>query len=206
MSIPVFCARCGYRGFARSIRIVESRNITFTGGGETCPACGGFAAFVSGTYDFVGETIAAFTAPGITRQNIEAFRELADQVAQNIISPEDAANRAETIATGFGVLVRSALAMGITFDRILAVVLAFLAFWEAFSPDADVQALVKASHRQNELSQRMLEELQRQPAPSPASQPMAKTPSPPPAQTQAPRNRAERRKAAAIARRSKPGS
>ncbi len=203
MSIPVHCARCGYRGISRNFSITNSTGITFSGGGERCPACGGTAAYVSGTYDFVGDTIAAFTAPGVTRQKIEAFRDLAGQVAQNAISPEDAARQAEKIESSFGWLILSAAARGITFDRLLAVVLAFLAFWEAFAPDADVQALVAASQQQNELSKKMLQELQRQSATSGTSTPKVQKPSRPPAQTQAPRNRAERRKAAAIARRSR---
>lgn len=206
MSVPVHCEQCGYRGISRNFSITNSTGITFQGGGERCPDCGGVAGYLSGTYDFVGGTIAAFTAPGVTRQKIEAFRDLADQVVQNAITPEAAAIKAEEIESSFGWLIRSAQAMGITFDRVLAVVLAFLAFWEAFSPDVEVQALVAATQQQNELSRKMLEELQQMSITSRTSTPKAKRPPPPPAQTQVRGNRAERRKADAIERRSQKGS
>lgn len=137
------------------------RGITFSNVSFTCPRCGGTAAVQDGTYDFVGGFVAAFTAPGMTRKKVEAARDLAEKVASNDLSPIEAADQADTIKTGLGNFFRIAHDRGITFDRILALILGFLAFWSEFAPDEDAEALREAAQMQNELSQRMIEELRK---------------------------------------------
>lgn len=160
MSIPVHCKQCGYRGIAHSIWITSSHNITFEGGSENCPECGGRAEFQSGTYDFVGDVLTAFRAPGTTRKKVEEFAGIVSLAAEGKISAEAAVEQARGVSVAFGGLLKAAHDRGITFDRVLAFILAIHAFWIAHSSDADVQAALAESRNQTELSQQMLSELE----------------------------------------------
>lgn len=138
--------------------------VTISNCSESCPipGCGGIADLESGTYDFIGNVMTAFRAPGMTRQKLEAFAGVVSQAAEGKVSPEMAAQQAKQISHSLGALLAAAHSHGITFDRILAVILAIQAFWAAYSSDADVQAALTESRHQTELSQKMLSELQAQ--------------------------------------------
>ena len=90
MSIPVHCKRCGYRGAARSLRIENSTDVTFHGGSENCLQCGGRAELHVGTYDFVGDVVSAFIAPGMTREKVEAAKKIAEDAAKGDVSSDEA--------------------------------------------------------------------------------------------------------------------
>lgn len=201
MSVPAKCTACGHRFTSKAFMAFSGVNISYSGCTETCPKCGGRAELQSGTYDFVGSTIAAFTAPGVTRAKVEAARDLAAKVAQEEITAKDAAEEAEKITAGLGNVFMAAHDRGITFDRILALILAVLAFWGQFGPDADLQALLAESQKQNELSQRMLEEFQKQNSSRGGPTPTVATPPASRLQTTITKNRHERRKEAKLARR-----
>lgn len=201
MSIPVHCKTCGYTGIARSVYIENATEATFIGGGEDCPICGGLAEFQSGTYDFVGDVMTAFRAPGMTRQKVADFRAVLEQAKEGTISASAAVKRAENIDPLLSRLLRAAYENGITFDRVLAVLIAIHVFWTSYSSDAAVQSALAESRHQTELSQKMLSELQKQNASSSESRTKTTLQPPSPARTSAPKNRHERLKAAAVERR-----
>ena len=203
MSIPVHCKTCGYTGIARSVYIENSSEVTFIGGGENCPRCGGRADFQSGTYDFVGEVMTAFRAPGMTRQKVADFRKVLEQVNEGAISADTAVKSAENIDPLLSRILKSAYENGVTFDRVLAVLLAIHAFWTSYSSDADVQAALTESRHQTELSQKMLSELQKLNVSSSESRTKASANPPSPIRMSTPGNRHERLKAAAFERRRK---
>lgn len=205
MSVTYICDRCGVAFQSNHIHIGGTGTAYMAGNTVDCPKpwCSGTGHHAPGTYEFVDGVIAAFTAPGMTREKVEAVREVAAKAAQNELSPAEAAQEADTIKAGLGDLFLAAHQRGITFDRVLAVIVGFLAAWAALAPDADLQALVEESQRQTELTERMLEELQKQSAADDTAKPRVVKPPAPPTQTSASKNRAERRKAAAIERRTK---
>lgn len=204
MSVPVFCESCGYRGISNAISMSNVRGAVLSNVYEPCPQCGGMAKLHSGTYDFVGDIMTAFRSPGMTREKIAAFRSVLEQVTEGELSSSDAVQTTEEIDPLLSRWLRAAFERGISFDRVLAVFSAILALWMAYSSDADVQAALTESRHQTELSQKILSELEKLNVSSPGPLPKAVMPQVGPAQTNVPRNRHERRKAAAIKKREKP--
>ena len=104
MSVPATCTRCGFRFTSRALRIRNAINITIRDIGETCPRCGGLAKLQDGTYDFVGEVLAAVRAPGVMRQDVLAFQGVARAVQEGVLSFEDASEQLAQINSAFATL------------------------------------------------------------------------------------------------------
>ena len=140
MSVPSKCRDCGFAFTSQMLSLNNVSGVTISGCTESCPRCGGRSDLQPGTYDFVGNAISAFRAPGTTQKKVEEFAGIVSQAAAGEISPEDAVKQARQVSASFGSLLKAAHDRGITFDRILALVLAIHAFWTTHSSDADVQA------------------------------------------------------------------
>lgn len=217
MSIPAECLSCGYKFISRALYFADSTNITITGSSETCPNCGGRAALQSGTYDFVGDMISAFRAPGITKEKVRRFKDLATDLNSGKLSQDDAEAEAEKIGPQFVKILKTVHENGITFDRVISVITLLFLIWTQSGSDADVQATLEgigqqielskqqldATEQQTETSQELLVELRK--LRSDVQEQEAKKAELRPASKQMPTsgqpNRHDRRKAAAIARR-----
>jgi len=116
----------------------------------------------AGHYTFVDGVIAAFTAEGMTRRKVEAFRDVAERAKRQEISGQQAVVEAGSIDPVLAKVAEVAQKMGINWDRLIAIIGLLLAFYTSYSSDADVQAALKESRHQTELSQKMLSELQAQ--------------------------------------------
>lgn len=171
-----------------------------------CPVqgCSGWGHHEVGTYDFVDGVVKAFTAPGMTREKVDAARKVAEEAASGSVSSEEAIHRLREInPTLANVVSQPSPSPKINWDRLIAILALLHSFWISFSSDADVQAALAETRKQTELSQKMLEELQKQSAVGGIAHPIEAKPELDPRQMTTPKNRAERRKALAIERRKK---
>lgn len=212
--IPAKCRRCGHQFISRMFNFPNGTDISFSGIVEMCPmpGCGGDADLQSGSYDFVDGVIAAFRAPGMTREKIEAFAGVVAQAADGKITPERAVGDAQNISALLGALLAAARDHGVTFDRLLAVIGIILSGWALYSSDADaranlgnVQARLSAERTQIEVQRKLLSELEELNASVRDLASISVSPPQGPKQTTPTKNRHERRKDAALSRRqSKP--
>ena len=209
MGINFVCEKCGTRwaqpsplGNFRGHAVVEvTDNIAI------CPVegCCGWGHSINGYYDFVGGVLNTFTAPGMTREKVEAVRGIAKEASSGQITTEDALQRLEAISEALAKAVAQPQGRKVNWEFLLALFALIWAIWTDRESDADAQAALAESRTQTEVAQKMLEESQaqteslRELTTKPASRLQA------PAQTTTQKNRAERRKAAAIERRSKNG-
>jgi hypothetical protein len=188
---------------SRTINIVNSQDITIEGWGEECLLCGGVADLQSGTYDFVGEVMTAFRASGMTRDKVEAAKKVVTEASTGAIASDEAIKRLGEISSQLARLIENSGHRRINWELILTAILAIYTIWTDQKSDADAQAALAEARTQTEVAQKMLEESQAQTASlrelttKPVSQPQGQ------GQTTAPRNRAERRKAEALAKREK---
>jgi hypothetical protein len=82
MSLPAKCRRCGTEFFMEGLfggTIAHFQISNFT---TNCrvPGCGGIAEIQPGIYQVVNSVITAFTAPGLTREKVQKFKEIAEAV------------------------------------------------------------------------------------------------------------------------------
>lgn len=189
MNVPAKCQVCGHQFISNAIHIEDSVSMVI-GGSTDCERCNGRANFVAGTYDFVGDVIAAFRAPGITRETVTEVRQIVSKAASGKITAAEAVQQTRKVSSALGAFLLTAHERGITFDRVLAVILFLHTFWASYSSDADVQAALAESRKQVELSQKILEELQKQTADGDIGAPIAATQPPNPEQTKIAKDRA----------------
>lgn len=206
MSIPVLCRKCGYRGISRTLSISNSRYVTISNCLEQCPRCGGAAELQSGTYDFVGDVMTAFRAPGMSRQKVVAIADIVSKAAAGKISPDVAVQEAEGVESGLAALLRAAFAHGIPIDRIVAIIGLILAFWIAYSSDADAQKALAEDRKQTELLQQILDATEARPEHT--REPSNRRPKVPPVRAEPikTQNRHDRRKEIAVERRARASS
>lgn len=201
MSIPVHCNQCGYRGIARSISVQDTFNFSVAGS-EQCPQCGGPAEFQQGSYDFIGDVLMAFRAPGMTREKVEAAKQVVGDASAGVIASDVALQRLGEISAQLATLIEKSGERRINWGLILTIVLAIYTIWTDQKSDADAQAALAEARTQSEVAQKTLEVLERQSAVGGKSptKPTLRSPAQP--QTTAPKNRHQRRADAAKAGRS----
>jgi hypothetical protein len=86
---PAICPTCGWEGPAPGIVAIESTGITFQGSSVSCPACGGTAKIVDGTYDFVGGVVRLARDADLTLADINRLRIAAKRARQSKQAPDD---------------------------------------------------------------------------------------------------------------------
>lgn len=183
---------------------VSDSTLSLTNVTTICPECDGEAVIQDGTYEFIGNVLAAFTAPGMTREKVEAARKVAEEAASGMVSSEEAIHLLRDIsATLARAVSQPPPSVKINWELVIAIFALLQSFWGSYSSDADVQAALAEARKQTELSQKILEELQKQSAIDGMTRPTKVRPKLDPTQMTTPKNRAERRKAAAIERRKK---
>lgn len=205
MSIPVHCRNCGYRGTARYVQVTNTRNMRLGGGSEDCPICGGRAEYQLGYYDFVGSMMTAFRE--LSRDNIEAFRDIAEAVKSGEASSEDAAAQIAKLGSTLAGVWRWTNENSGALTVLLSVLTLYLAITAGWRSDETAEKLRASVERQTQVEQMMLSELRKlhaadamrgvEPRPKPRMQSPNRLQTPAPAT----RNRHERRKAARLAKR-----
>jgi hypothetical protein len=230
MSIPLHCSHCGYRGFSQSIQIFNGRQNTFAGGIEGCPRCRKPAALQSGTYDhdsegnitaFVSDAIEAFRSPSMTREKVAAFRSIAQQVQTGNLAPDKAREEIAKHSSGLAKVWDWVGENERQLQVLLIVIGLFLAHYHFVQMSAGAAADLEvrrsavqadrtnaqATERNAQALEKIGEELAKMNLAPPSREPLEQGLGPhqrlPPAQTTSPKNRAERRKAAAVERRAK---
>lgn len=204
MRLPAVCRKCG-KIFHAELGMefhacygVEIRDAT-----ATCPypGCNGIGDLSVGTYTFAGSAISVFTSPEMTRAKVEEAKKITADAKAGVIGTPEALRRLTEIDQKLGELVKTNADRRIDWSLVLAAILAIYTIWTDQKSDADAQAALAEARTQSVVAQRMLEESRaqsaslRELATRQALQPPAQ------AQTNATKNRAQRRKASAIERR-----
>ena len=207
MSVPALCPNCGLSFTSRLFNFQDSTDITVMGCTETCPRCGKQANVQDGTYDFVGRVLAAIRAPGVLRDDVVAFRKIAEDVQSGKISSEDATLQISKINAAFVALWTWMNESGAAIGVVLMVLALYATIWAKEADDAGSEQAHQDAQRMVRVQEQIYEALQAQSAlaQSQAAQqpPTQSKPSLSPAQrpkTAGPENRKERRAAAARAR------
>ncbi|MBA1373189.1 hypothetical protein [Sphingomonas ursincola] len=143
------------------ITLTNSLNTTISGS-ETCPRCGGRAEYQAGTYDFFGDTMAAFRAPGVTRASVKAFADVVSSAARGELTHDQALEQAETINSTLATLFRTAAINGVSIDRLLNIISIALAAWALYSSEVDGDETLGELRTQTELHEMILQETQKQ--------------------------------------------
>lgn len=188
--------------------------ITMSRTATRCPRCGRISDIVDGTYDYVGEIITAFRAPGVSRKDIEALKKLAESEKRGEISRENANQEAEKLSSTFADIMKWADGNAALLSVLIAVIACFIAVYGVREADLgsdqaheDAEQQLRATESVTQAQQRIYEELLRQHAgeQSPAKATPSKTATQQPRPKQTPiaasPNRHERRKMEAEARR-----
>ena len=211
MSVPALCENCGYRFTSRMFHFENATDVTLTGCSESCPRCGGRANLQDGTYDFIGHVLTAIRAPGVMREDVMAFRDIAQAVQKGELLSDDAATQVAEINSAFAILWKWMNENGAAIAVVLTIIAIYIAIWAKEGADEGSALAHQDVQQQIKVHEKIYEALQQQhaPAPSPAagSSPKQMTPQLSPAQRPAqaaPRNRKERRAAAARARHQSP--
>jgi hypothetical protein len=105
---PAICPTCGWEGPAPGIHAVESTGITFGGGTVDCPACGGRAEIVSGTYDFVGGVVRLARDANLTLADIARLRKAAKDARRAGQTPDDFAAENPQLAPIVNLIIQQA--------------------------------------------------------------------------------------------------
>ena len=220
MRVPSKCRNCGFE-FETNLPFA-ARRVTLSGNTTNCPRCGSQADIASGTYEFVGRVVAAARSPGVRRDDVLAFRDLALAAQAGAISAEDAATHAEEIGASFAAVWAWMNANGVSLGLLIAVLGLLVAAYSAYSADEasaqqhidaqnQIQATASISREiqiETQVQQKIYEELQKQSLHDPTAEskrpPTQAMPSSSPTQTQGEEmsgmNRHERRKAEKISK------
>lgn len=193
-----FCGPVPSQGLFGGNATVSISNV-----GTTCPRCGAPAPFRDGTYTLVNSVVSAFTASSVTKDQILRFREVARSVQAGTVSAREAESEIAKIGNTFAKLWSLMGNNGGQISLILTIITLFLMIHFERQSSADSAELadihekqVEATQTVAEIERKILEELQKQ-SRGTASKPSASPP------TKNFKNRAQRRKAAAIERRQK---
>ena len=164
MSVPTKCSKCGFEYVSRQFNFGNSINVTLSGNSETCPqpGCGGRAYLQDGNFDFVNGVIAAFRAPGMTREKVEAAKNIVQSASNGTISSEEALERLEAISNSLAIAAKQCGGRKINWEFLLTLLALIYTIWFNQKSDAAAQAALTESRTQSELAQKMLEESQEQ--------------------------------------------
>lgn len=196
------CDTCGTRFEAPNL-IGGTGSAFMSGNRVRCPVtgCGGWGHHKPGHYEFVNGVMQAFRAPGMTRAKVEGAKDIAAEASKGSISSDEAIAQLRDISATLAAAVEKSGEPRINWELFLTLLMCIYTIWTDQKSDADAQAALGEARTQTEVAQKMLEESQAQ---TRSLHELATKPTLPPpaqAQTNAPKNRAERRNAAAIERR-----
>lgn len=204
MAIPSTCRKCGETFASRLFRVEGgSSRISIGRGVEPCrrPGCDGMADVQSGTYDFINGAVAAFTAPGMTREKVRAVRAVVERASNGDISNEKAIEQLEKISAQLANVIQLHEKKSINWELLLAIIVFVYTLWSGFQSDDAAQAALEEARKSNAIAEKMLEELKVQSSSSQESATGSVSPSASGQKKTVANNRAERRKSAAIKRR-----
>lgn len=209
MSIPAQCTRCGFQ-FISQMFSFSGGTVNISNCSVSCPRCGGEAPLQDGSYTFVGRMIAAFSAPGTTRERVEAFRDIASAVTSGAATEAEAEERIAELGPTLANLWVWLNANGQALSVVIAAITLFLMMYYQNSSDEDAAKLQASTEKQTQVEMQIVAELQKQnaSAAAPVSPPRPtqrmQPPFPPRTQVLATQpNRRERRAAKARDRRAR---
>ena len=209
-------AVCPVHGpFSLSSIFGGSGTITMINSRSSCPRCGRASPIPNGSYDFIGNIVRAFRAPGVTQSEILALRDIAQATKDGKLSGAEAAEQAAELNSLFATLLEWANGNAAALGLLIGIITLLISIYSIHDSDmssdqahSDAQQQIQATQSETQVLQKIYEALQQQhaPAPSPATTTQPKQMKPRPAGVQtpgagAPPNRKERRSAAARARR-----
>lgn len=166
MSVPALCSKCGLKFTSRVLSFENSTHIPIEGCSEQCPKCGGWANIQDGTYDFVGKVMSAVRAPGVLRDDVLAFQNIAKAVQSGKISSEDAALQLFQINSALATLWKWTNENGGAIAVVLMIIALYLAIWTKEAADAGSEQAHQDVQQMMQVQDRLYEALQLQHAPA----------------------------------------
>lgn len=162
MSFPARCNHCGHRFISRAFRAENSFGIQIQGVMETCPKCGAMANIQDGTYDFVGSTIGAFRAPGVTREKIERFREIAENVKAGELSTETATAQVDQLGAALAMVWEWTNSHSGVFGVLISLIAVFLTIYYHADSDGVARKYEAGSQQEIQVLEQISDQLRRQ--------------------------------------------
>ena len=204
---PAVCSNCGLRFPVRGIEISDSYGFSFSDVETDCPRCGGRANVVDGTYDFVGDVISAFRAPGVSRQSVATLRDIAEAVKTGETSREQAEAKVAELGAALAGVWKWTNDNGSALSVLLAIIALYLSITSGWDADEAAEKIQASVEKQTQVVQMIKVELRKQNVTVPGRE--TSSPARPQRQQLAPphlpgvkrANRHERRKAMAKAKR-----
>ncbi len=138
-------------------------NVTLRGNTETCPICRAVCSSPEGVFRLGDEVLAAIRRPGVTKEQIQSFRDAAQSVAQGRASVENAVADLEQISAVFADLLKSANrnapALGLLVS-VLGIILAYYAIVcsnnNSLVSHTDAQAQLSVAQEQTTIARQQL--------------------------------------------------
>lgn len=130
---------------------------TFANCSTNCPQCGRQSPIIDGAYDFVGDVLKAFRAPGVTRENIEDFGTLVKDVQDGNITEQQARDDAAKFGASFVSLLDVANKNAGLITILLTIIGLFIAGYAAYSSDQSSAQSHADSIRVHEDDQQLIE-------------------------------------------------
>lgn len=126
-----------------------------------CPYCGSDAVVPEGTYSVLSRTVKALRSPGLTREKIEKFRAVVEEVKERRLDESEAADRVDALNSSLAVFWKWANENGQALQLIVAIIGLFLLIY--YQQGSEEQAAQQHEDAQQQLRVERLiyEELQR---------------------------------------------
>jgi hypothetical protein len=157
MSVEFTCDRCG--AIFTSNFIGGTTSVYMADNPVKCPVprCSGWGHHKTGTYDFVNGIVKVFTAPGITRQNLDDASSIVKEASTGSITNQDAIQRLEAISATLAKAIAQSGQPKINWEFILALLVCIYTIWSDRGSDEAAQSALKEAQTQTAISQKMLE-------------------------------------------------
>lgn len=126
------------------------------------PGCGLSASFRDGEYELVNSVVRAFHAPGINRESIERFRDIARAVKEGRASKEEVEGQIEEFGSAIYAIWQWSNQNSGGLTLLSIIIGAYLAIMSDFSSEKYAKDLQFSTDQQVQIQQMMLEELRRQ--------------------------------------------
>ena len=192
MLVPCHCNSCGLDFLSGAIQAELGGQIELKNTKTRCPRCGQLADIQDGLYGafgLVNRVVETARAPGVSRDNLEAFQTIAKAAQAGEISAEVALEQAGQIGSVFGALLKWADDNGAALTLLLTVLAVVINLYGVIAADdgsaqshSDAQKQLNATFTLQQIEEKISEELQKSMAGGSAT----------------PSNRHERRKAARL--------
>jgi hypothetical protein len=168
MSPSAVCTNCGFEFPFEGVSFFNAKNVSFENNTTKCPKCVDVARIGNGTYNYVAGVLTAFQAPGVTRQKVEHFAEVARAAKDGTVSRLQADSQIAEISQALLAIWKATGDNAAGIGILLSIVALYLTITAGWSDDIAADKQLKASYAQTEaihssevIQQKILAELRK---------------------------------------------